>query len=323
MFVVLFGSLLGACALACRPGAAMRFEHALACLCLLGAAASPYLGGHTSARGVSLASEMRHPDMSRGGGCKNYRLLHRHPRFGDVACPYAVNFAPEPRESLRSYTCPVAAAQAGDTVTVMGEAEPGSSGALKLRVGLGGVPLGSQRLARGKFTACFRVPAAAAGHDSELTVHTLGEGSGTPAVRIELLAFGPGPAGPGHIGYIGPDCTRGATTFGRDTTVRTSLAEPAYVVLPILSYPHVLRVRDNGQEMPYGCVDEYVLVQLPAGPHVIEVRYVGVRWANRLSLTAAVVLVLGLAGCLAHAMLRRRAARVPSPSPVRLLAECA
>jgi hypothetical protein len=347
MFVVLWGALLGACAVACRPGAALRFEHALVCLCLMGAAVGPHLAGHESARGVSVAAEVEHPDMGRGGGCMLYLPWPSASEFG-VGCNYRRNLGPSPDDPdkaplLRHFVRRVVPTQAGDTFSLTGEAVPGPcserdpgrcrepSGtlrphaaagpetaaatdrpgsarraypdredALSLRVSLGGMLLGTRTLAPGKFTASFAVPTGAAGREAELVVEAGGAG-----VRIATITALPPPPGPGRTDFIPPEQTAAATSLGRDTRYRAELARPALVVLPVLSYPHVLRVRDNGGPIPYGCVGTSLLLHLPAGSHEVEVRYVGVPWANGASLAAGVFLGLGLAGCGVRAACRR------------------
>jgi hypothetical protein len=80
--VVLFGSLLVAVALHCCFRGRMSLEHAAVCLCLLGLSAGPYLGPHPSSDKVSVAGEIDHPDMGRGGGTGNYRLSAAARTFG-------------------------------------------------------------------------------------------------------------------------------------------------------------------------------------------------------------------------------------------------
>jgi hypothetical protein len=51
----------------------------------------------------------------------------------------------------------------------------------------------------------------------------------------------------------------------------------------LLYYRHMLEVRDNGKAVRYGNLGRLVALELGPGPHVIEVRFVGIRWANWVS----------------------------------------
>src|SRR5262249_41976647 len=90
--------------------------------------------------------------------------------------------------------------------------------------------------------------------------------------------------------------------------------------LPVLFYPQLLEVRDNGKLVPYGSIDKYVGLRLDAGEHVVSICFRGLRWANRLSLAGwvGVLLVLAILSVLAC---RRQWSGpplrtfVPSPEP--------
>jgi hypothetical protein len=195
-FVVLWGALLAACALhACFQGQ-MRLEHAVGCLCLLGLFAAPYLGPHPSSDKVSVAGELRSPEMGRGGCTGNYRLS----AAGRTAAP---------------------------------------------------------------------------------------------------------PAGP-EEDFLDMDTTWPNTVHGRVNVYHDILKRPALVQLGVLAYPGLLSVRDNGKPIPHGVRGEMVAVRLPAGEHVVEVEFVGIRWANWVSLLAALGAGVGL---VASALRRQRPRR--------------
>jgi hypothetical protein len=102
------------------------------------------------------------------------------------------------------------------------------------------------------------------------------------------------------------------------TRCTLSTPVPCLVQLPVLFYPRLLEVRDNGRAVPYGNLDKYLALIVPPGDHDIRVRFAGLRWANRLSAAAwaGVLLALPILACVGwwRRFLRRRAvAAAPSP----------
>ena len=57
---------------------------------------------------------------------------------------------------------------------------------------------------------------------------------------------------------------------------------PVLLELPVLYYPCVLEVQDNGHDVLFGNAGHFVAVPLQAGSHEIEVWFVGAHWANVL-----------------------------------------
>jgi hypothetical protein len=94
---------------------------------------------------------------------------------------------------------------------------------------------------------------------------------------------------------------------GRRTRIRFEAPGPVLLQTPVLFYPGMMRVTDNGRAIPYGNVGRFVAVNLAAGAHVIEVRYVGARWANWVSgIVAALIAVAGIAGAIRGTRVRGR-----------------
>jgi hypothetical protein len=79
---------------------------------------------------------------------------------------------------------------------------------------------------------------------------------------------------------------------GRRPRVRFESTEPVLLQTPVLFYPGMMRVTDNDRAIPYGNVGRFVAVELGPGAHVVEVRYVGSRWANWVSGTMAGLLLI-------------------------------
>jgi hypothetical protein len=112
--------------------------------------------------------------------------------------------------------------------------------------------------------------------------------------------------------------TRLVTKYGQPTVTHLQVDQPGLVQLPVLFYPQLLEVRDNGRVVPYGSIDKHLGLRLCAGEHVVAVRFLGLRWANRLSLAGwgAIPFALGTLAALAcWRRFVRRPLRTFSPSP--------
>ncbi|HJT75821.1 MAG TPA: 6-pyruvoyl-tetrahydropterin synthase-related protein [Gemmataceae bacterium] len=116
------------------------------------------------------------------------------------------------------------------------------------------------------------------------------------------------------------EATRKATRYGQPTVARLHLDGPSLVQLPVLFYPRLLRVRDNGRTVPYGAVGKYLALPLGLGDHVIQVRFLGLRWANRLSLGGCALVLLAFAALGVRACRRRLRGPPPRFSEPRPLA---
>ncbi|MBI1915729.1 MAG: hypothetical protein HYS12_13500 [Planctomycetes bacterium] len=105
------------------------------------------------------------------------------------------------------------------------------------------------------------------------------------------------------------------TARGKKTVCRVRTAAPTLVQLPLLYYRHMLEMRDNGKAVRYGNLGRFVAVELGPGTHTIQVRFIGVRWANWVSAAGWLgVLAAGLV--LAVRRLRRgRGQAAPSANP--------
>jgi hypothetical protein len=215
-FVVLWGCLLLALALGSTFGRGMRVEHATACLLVLGLFVGPYVSTRRATASVTLAGEIAHPDMGRGGGNDVFRLT-------------------------------------------------------------------------------------------------------TPAQV------------PSQLPLVKADVTRRQTVFGHPTVCRVAVAQRSLAQLPVLYYPHVLHVCIDGQEALYRSVGRYVAVELPIGEHTIAVRFIGIRWANKLTQGVAAGLLLAGAWWILRrcwqARFRRRShlrdSKASGATPALRLAKCA
>jgi hypothetical protein len=97
---------------------------------------------------------------------------------------------------------------------------------------------------------------------------------------------GAGPSSPADEGappVVPVEQARAAAVFGKTTVVRYRASSPCLIQLPVLFYPGLLRVRDNGTTVPAERLGRWLALRLEPGDHVIAVQFVGCRWANFLS----------------------------------------
>lgn len=117
--------------------------------------------------------------------------------------------------------------------------------------------------------------------------------------------------------FVPIDQTRPLYRPGRRARVRFESAEPALLQIPALFYPGMLRVTDNGRAVAYGNIGRFVAVEVGAGSHAIEVRYVGVGWGNWVSgSTVGLIIVLGIAGVIRARRVSQTRAASRSTAPL-------
>lgn len=74
---------------------------------------------------------------------------------------------------------------------------------------------------------------------------------------------------------------------------RIETPQPARLRLPVLYYPGLLRIRVDKKTVSYQNAQGFVAVDVPAGLHRIDARFVGVGWANALSLMGWIIVAPG------------------------------
>jgi hypothetical protein len=84
--------------------------------------------------------------------------------------------------------------------------------------------------------------------------------------------------------------TRPQTKFGQVTVTTITTTQNSLVEIPVLYYPTVLRVYLDGVPAAYFSSGQFVALPVPAGQHHIEVEFVGITWANWISLLGIVLI---------------------------------
>ncbi|HEY2584701.1 MAG TPA: hypothetical protein VGI81_02925 [Tepidisphaeraceae bacterium] len=104
--------------------------------------------------------------------------------------------------------------------------------------------------------------------------------------------------------------------YGPQTHLDYLATGPTWLEVPVFYYPGLLDVRDNGRRVDYYNAGRFVALRLDPGPHKISISFVGVRWANYVSLLAWIGVLAGLVlPALRHLPDRIRAMRTGWATP--------
>jgi hypothetical protein len=123
------------------------------------------------------------------------------------------------------------------------------------------------------------------------------------------------PPAPGHgAALLGSGEVAVETRTGEPTRCRLAHPVPRFAQFPVLYYPGVLDVRDNGARVPYSNLGPFVAEDLSEGNHVVTIRFVGLPGCNALGLACWAVVTCGALG-LAWARLRRGRASAAARPP--------
>ncbi len=116
------------------------------------------------------------------------------------------------------------------------------------------------------------------------------------------------------------DLERQRSQKGDTTVCKVNLDRAAAVQLPVLYYPRVQEFAVDGKAAEYfpTIAGNFVLigVELPAGPHEITVRFIGLAWANYLSLAGWTVVLWIVLGSVVSQWVQQLRARYSGVAPV-------
>lgn len=310
IFVTLFAALLVPHALASPrrrrdlPGWAM-----LLVLAALGWASLSYVPSHERMPPDALAKLVEHPILD---GLRDYlldpaeaaRTSRSHP---DVNWAEPIHGVVPYEGKIEGEWRSVVPAPPGlpDRLLLEGSAEGGADGTVGLRVVLDDRELGTLELPPGEFRRELPIdgPLSSGVAPIEFAV-----ARGTVWVRELRLA---GSSDESAVDFVSAEQALPGTRMGAITTYAAELGRPSLLQLPVLYYPGLIRVRVDGAESPYGNVGRFAAVDLPAGRHEVDIEFVGVRWANWLSLAAWLGVLGGLMWLAALRARRAVSSRAP------------
>jgi ubiquinone/menaquinone biosynthesis C-methylase UbiE len=316
MFVVLWGSLLAAFALTLLFKGKMSGPQLAACIATLGVFASPLLTPHRVCTTTSLEQEIANPQMGRGGANLIYTLSPPflsettilHPCMN---CAEVLSLTGAQGEGV------LPAPQAGDTLLLDGVALDVEHTDLDLTISIDGARFAVVKLSPGPFSLRFPIAQTIPGDRVKITLETdrlftpvttspTKPPEGQVAIQVSILTLEPPLSRPERLSLIL------AVPTGRPGSYGVYAEQPALVRLPVLFYPDMLQVKVNGRKVPYANLGACVGIEVGPGTYAISVKFIGLRWANYLSIAIWVVVVAAL-GVLSVRRLRR--SRIPSRSP--------
>jgi hypothetical protein len=300
MFVVLWGSLLTPFALVALFKENMRVEYVIGITLVLVTIAAPFLPVHKTTKAkFSVANDIIMPNTGRGGANDIYRVSLAE-IANNTPLVYNANFAQLDYGLLNDHwlrypgKMVIPAPKEGDTLLIEGMVSEHYSSTIRLKVTMDDVLITTTSLPAGPFK--LNVPL----RESFDTDHVQLEMQTDRYLDPEYLV--PGPPAPEKLAFqltsltLQPAAVRAdrslllstkevlnTTRYGVSTISTIKTTQSGFVQLPVLFYPNILRVRDNGQDIPYSTIERYVAVSLPPGEHIIDIQFIGVTWANIVS----------------------------------------
>jgi hypothetical protein len=308
MFVVLFGSIAGAGALAWLVGMRRRWG-AVVAFVLIGASAASYFPAGGSYNGLAIDALVAAPRLS---GLEDYQITTDAAAKTGFYYP-GLNFAgPE----FTGYTQDGIARRPAENIVPTPVGKPdaleveGTLSTEQFAADKMVVILNDRRhefpLNESRFT--LRVPVADTfdGTPVRLIVSPERISGGYAAAHVHRVEFVGGDAGKTRAGQptagVPARAMRAQTTTGLRTRASATVSAPSVVTLPLLYYPGLLRVSVDGNPVTPGNVGRFVALPLETGQHNIDVEFTGVRWANAVSL-------VGWVGVITVPFIRRRQRR--------------
>jgi hypothetical protein len=303
MFVVLFGSVLAAYALVLGLEGRMRPIHLAVVVIAAGCCAAPYLGPHRRDPALAVEKEIASPNVGRGGATVCFQLgAHclvptslTHPDVNWAGVEFGGLIDAQLHFHRGEVQAVLPAPHAGDVLLLEGEVAP-TLPELALKLTLDGEAVPLPPLPPGPFKRVVNLPTAA-GKDSVVVVvqaDPIREPLPPPQPGVKKIAsfaltkLQLRPAAP-PTGW--PRLVPAATVFdrmefGEPSVLRWHVSETSLVQLPVAYYPGMQEVVVDGTGVPVQNLGRFVAVELPPGDHEIQVSFVGVRWANGVSLAA-------------------------------------
>src|SRR5262249_39633539 len=269
---------------------------------------------------LSLEKEIAEPNIGRGGACAIYcpgtRCLvatsEIHPGVNWVTLETGGLLEPLLHLVQGEVWGVVPAPGPGDKLHVQGTA----AAPVRLTITADDVVLATPKLKAGPFQWSAPMPPAPGKDRLQVMVHgdpivdtwppPLSQPKIIASYALSLLQTERAPGARDERRLIAASEVRGQMEWGHPSVLRLHLAERSLVQLPVMYYPGLLRVHHNGRRVPVRHLGRFVALDLPPGDHDIRVRFVGVRWANGVSLAGWVAVALAALGIAAFRLTARK-----------------
>jgi hypothetical protein len=302
MFVVLWGALLAAYALTYALRRGIRVKHTVAVVAVLVLFAVPYLSPHTPSSQVSVDNEIHRPNMGRGGANSVYILAPSAMvattivRHDANLADWDYNIVDSRHRLIYPGKSEISAPQKGDTLFINGQVPIEYAEPVKFTVAIDNIVLTSVLLKTGAFslelpiTTTFTSERVQIVMQTDKYLHPILRVPALPQRGMLALEIG-GIRWKSALSNLDEPLLPAAEVkkmlrAGSATTYVIPNREARLVQLPVFFYPNMLQIRDNDRLISYGNLGHFVALRLPPGDHVITAHFVGVGWANILSLLA-------------------------------------
>jgi hypothetical protein len=333
MFVVLWGALLTACSLGLLFKHRMRFEHLVGAVLVLGLFMSNHLQPHQAVKQNSVEKELANPNTGRGGANFVY-LLSPNLLTRTGLLRHDVNYAEWPygiidgaQRLLYPGTGLFPAPRPGDSLHLEGIVPPEHKHPVRFTIALDETEVLKTSLPPGPFELKVPITTYFPTAEARITLRTdcyldpvkmvpVPPGPGALGLQVSRIRLEAGSPYPEEKPLLRVEQPRAAAPDGHPPVHVVDTKIPCLAQLPVLFYPGMLQVTDNGRALPYKNLGAYLALELGPGRHVISVRFVGVRWANWLSLLTALGLVAAVPVLAWRAL---RASRPVPSAPSKLL----
>jgi hypothetical protein len=330
MFVVLWGALATAYALTLLFRGRIRAEH-LAAVVALGVAVAPCLAPHHSTGQDTPEQQVANPDIGRGGAKGVFilalRIMARNgfPQHGVNRAEWHYGIIDSAQRLLYPGTGELPAPASGDVLHVEGFVPPEHGGPVTLTITLDDTEVAAAPLQPSFFMLAVPITTPFERDwvrirlqtDRYLDIETrepVAPSPGALALQVGVLLVEDRPPRTDTKPVLAAEAIRTTTRYGPPTVCRVHADRTCLAQLPVFFYPGMLRVRDNGRVVRHGNLGVYAALELAPGDHVVAIRFVGVRWANGISVAAALGLLAAWPAARAWRSLRRRTRRA-APAP--------
>lgn len=322
VFTTLLGALLVACGLTLCLGRRFRPVVMLPALALVAFAAAPYVPRHGRFDRHFVRAITANPVI---GGLNDYLLSGLSTVTNGYPHPDVDLARPEFGLLREGRVRPIGSSaltmpEGAKGLHVSGEVPPPPEGAppgasdvrLLVKLGDGSMTI---PLKPGPFEFSLRLPECFCGEPATFALHPRDVDGREANLTLTSVRYEGAP--PAAVRLVTAAEVRPRVAFGRATKLRFESAEPVLLQLPVLYYPGLMRVEDRGEPIPYRNVGRYVAVELSPGRHRLDVRYVGVRWANWIGLLGWSVVGTTVVAAAAAASRRRASVRGGARRPPR------
>jgi hypothetical protein len=323
MFVALWGALLAAHALTYIFSQPMRLKHLAGTIAVIVLLTLPYIRSRPPSADVSVAGEIRAPNMGRGGANSAYILAPAsmvettwfHPDSNLASWDY--NIADSSHHLFYPGIGVIPSPRRGDTLLITGNVPAEYLTSVRLTVRLDDTLIGNAMLQPGVFKLDLPITTEFPGDRVRIALQTDRyldpDQRVAAAAKPGMLAFDIGELRihsstqrSGSSVLLDAEGLKKKRLIDRPDSYDLDTSQASVAQLPVFFYPNMMQVYDGDQPIRYGNLGRFVAIQLQPGRHLVTARFAGVGWANAISLLIWItMIVIGAWISVKDSMMRR------------------